>query len=753
MMRTAMGVASDGLEQAKLNFYEEYRLAHVFASVGAISQSDAERLRFLPGISAADARTKTEMRAELYGSNDIITLRVISFNPADEQRLNNFQMTGSKPAAANEIALNFMFMDAHGLSPGDEISLTHQGRTFTLAATGSFLSPEYVYIAPGFTDILPDNAGFGIAYITAEAMGNITGRHGIFNNVVFALEEGFIFEDVELLLRDALAPNGLISLTERADQISYTFVDMQTTSMQSISMTLPLVFMVMAAVVLYLMMTRIIEQERMQIGTLKALGFSNFTVISHYLCYGLVVGLLGGILGFAMGAAMSGVYLTMFLEFFLLPELVQPISPMYAVFSLTVAIGTGVLGALAGALKVIGLIPAEAMRPPTPPPVKFDIVGKIKPLGAILTSRGQMSLRGILRSPIRSGFIVLGVTFSFGLLSVFGSMESLIDAMIYAQFTEQRLYNVRVTLTHPIPYGRAINAAHGVRHITQAEGLFEVPVSLTLRHLQTGTVITGVPENSELYRIFDTTRGVAYPPPTAGLIITNGLADALGAVAGDMVYLQAPSLSAGIYIPVAAVIEQSLGSGAYLQLGALSALLGEQPVANAIIFNTNNLPYVLEYFRKSRYTASIEDIDTTLRKYTEMMEPYMGIFMVLNIMGAAVAFAIIYNTATISLSERKREYATLRVLGLSTGEVCEIMRFEYWVLGVLGMAIGVPFSSGLMIAVNSMLDTSMFSMPTMLPPIAYITAIVGCCAAITLSNFSAKRKIAKFDMVEVLKGF
>ena len=131
----------------------------------------------------------------------------------------------------------------------------------------------------------------------------------------------------------------------------------------------------------------------------------------------------------------------------------------------------------------------------------------------------------------------------------------------------------------------------------------------------------------------------------------------------------------------------------------------------------------------------------------------MGIYMAMNIMGALVAFAIIYNTATISLSERKREYATLRVIGLSTDEVCEIMRFEYWVLGIVGMAIGAPFASGLMVAVNSMMDTAMFSMPTTLPTIAYITGVIGCSAAIMLSNFSAKRKIAKFDMVEVLKEF
>ncbi|MCL2223830.1 MAG: ABC transporter permease [Defluviitaleaceae bacterium] len=753
MMRTAMGVAADGLATAKLNFYEEYRLADVWADVGAISQSDAERLRALTGIADVTARTKMEVRAELDGSDEMITLRLISFDPANELRLNDFQMTGMKPLHPQEIALNYMFMNANGLDTGDSIRLIVHGRTFTFETTGSFLSPEYVYIAPSFTDILPDNAGFGIAYITAEAMGNITGRHGIANNVLFSLESGYEFEDVRLVLMDALASHGLISLTQREDQLSYAIINMQTESIQGISVSMPLVFMVMAAVVLYLMMKRIIEQERVQIGTLKALGFSNAKVIFHYVCYGAIVGLVGGLVGFAMGAAMSGVYLEMFLEFYVLPELVQPISPTYLLFAMAVSLGTGVLGSLMGAVSVTALIPADAMRPESPKPVKYDIVGKIKPLKFILTSRGQMSLRGILRNPMRSGFVILGVTFSFGLLCVFGSMEHLIDAMIYSQFTDQRLYNVRVTLTHPIAYDRAVEAAYGVRYITQAEGLLQKPVSLTAGHLQVGTVITGVPAYGELYRIFDTNRRTNYAPPSHGIMLTNGLADNLNATAGSLIFFESPFLPDGIYIPVTQIIEQNLGSGAYMELSALSEIFGESPIATAIIFNTNNLPYIMDYFRNSQFTAAIEDKDTTMRKYYEMMEPYMGIFMVLNIMGALVAFAIIYNTATISLSERKREYATLRVVGLSTNEVCEIMRFEYWVLGFIGMAIGAPFASGLMVAVNNLMDTAMFSMPSTLPAAAYITGILGCSAAIMLSNFSAKRKIAKFDMVEVLKEF
>jgi len=472
------------------------------------------------------------------------------------------------------------------------------------------------------------------------------------------------------------------------------------------------------------------------------------------MCYGAITGVIGGVVGWGYGYLMSGVYLEMFIEFFQFPETMlveQAVSPMYFVFSLVIATAGGLLGAFMGAVKILGLSPSEAMRPESPKPVKNNIIGKIVILKYLLTSRGFMALRGIARNPVRSSFVVLGVTFSFAILAFFGSMSDLVDAMIYSQFTDIRLYNARVTLNRPIHYDHAIESAFAIPHITQAEGLLELPATLRNRHLQEGTVLTGVPANSELFRVFDTNTGRVYAPTTEGLIITNGLAVSLNARAGDILYIDSHFMDNDIAVPITRVIEQNIGSGAFMELTALSAIFDQPAIATAIIFNSDNLPFVNEYFRESRYAATFEDKDSTLQKYLDMMEPFSAMFMVMNLMGVAVAFAIIYNTATISLSERKREYATLRVLGMTVDEVCEIMRFEYWLLSIIGMLLGIPMASMIGSAVNSMMDITMISMPSTLPTAAYVTGVVGCIVAIMLSNWSAKRKIQKFDMVEVLK--
>jgi putative ABC transport system permease protein len=751
MMLTAMGTAVNGLANAMYSFYEDYNLADAWARVGAIPLSEVERLRNIPGVADVSARTIMEVRAGIGGSDDMIVLRVFSFAPGEENRINDFAMNGVEPSLQNDIALSEMFNAAHGLETGDAITLYAQGRALSFRTTGTFLAPEYIYIARGGTEMLPDNLGFGIAYITEDAMTTITGRPGVANEVLFTLQDGYDFESVQGHLQNALQPYGLITLLNRDAQLSYMFLDMEVRALESVSTSMPFVFVALAVVVLYLMLKRIIEQERTQIGVLKAFGYSNFELVLHYMAYGGITGLIGGLLGFAYGAALSGFYLAMFLEFFLMPELVQPVSPMYLLASLGIAVGGGLLGAFMGAVKALQLTPSEAMRPESPKPIKYDIVGKIKGLTFILNSRGQMALRSVIRNPVRSGFVIIGVTFSFMMLVVFGDMEGMVDTLLYSQFQDVRHYSVRATLNRPVDFNQAIEAAYAIPHITQAEALWELPVTLSNRHIQSGTVITGIPADSVLFSVFDSDLRRAFPPPTNGLIITNGLADNLHAVAGDILYISTHLSENDIPIVVERVVTQNIGSGAFLEINTLAALVNHPAVASAIIFNSDDIAFVTDYLKESPLVGTVDSIQSTLQQYLDMMEPYSAIYSIMFMMGVAIAFAIIYNTATISLSERQREFATLRVLGLTVDEVCEIMRFEYWVLAAIGMLLGIPAADALLVAINMLIDTDMMSMPTNIQTRAYAMAAFGCAAAIMLSNFSAKRKIRKFNMVEVLK--
>lgn len=749
LMQTALGIAVAGLEGSTLGFYRSNRLADTYAKVTSVPLGQIDALARLHGIKAAQGRYVTELRAEIPGAEETITLRLIAADLSQDAPLNEPLVL--EDGRQGDILLNPAFCIAHNLAPGDSISIFSAGKNFPFTVTGTAISPEYVYITKDFSQLLPDEAGFGIAFVSLDDMERLTGERGVANSLLFQREENVPFEDVRLQLEDALAPFGLSELFDQEDLPSYFFLDMEISSIKAMSTSMPMVFLLLAMVVLYLMLKRVIEQERGQIGILKAFGYSSGQIILHYMSYGLITGLAGGVLGWALGYMASGVYLQMFLQFFMLPQLSSGFDPFTIVRALALSLGSGALGAYAGVRKIIKLSPAEAMRAEAPKAVRFDLTKRLGFLRHILNSRGTMALRSITRSPIRSGFVVLSIMFSFGIISLVGSFDGMIDKMIFSQLEDIQRYEVRLSLRSPLPYEEAVEAAYGLDDVSYAEGILELPMELSHGHLKKGTPITAMTADGILYRIADTNSKEQYPPPDDGLILSNGLAGDLQAEAGDLITVSSPLLPEDVTLPVSQVIEQNLGSGCYMELTALSALISQPPLANAVILNSDNLEGLKESVKHSSMITGLEDKASTLKGYQDMMAMFAGLYVVIELLGTLVAFAIIYNTTVISLSERSREYATLRVLGLTVGEVSEIMRFEYALLSILGMLLGVPFTGLLNQSINLLVDTSLFSMPSSLPVTAYFIGAFCCIAAIALSSLSTGRKIRNFDMVEVLK--
>ena len=751
LMYTALSIAAAGLEASALSFYRVNRLADTYGYVQSMPVSYTDTLRKIPGIAAVQSRYVTELRAEVPGAADTITLKLIASDPADETPLNLLNIEGRANTDKSELLVNPAFMQAHKLRAGDEILVISQGREFSMTVTGTAISPEYVYIVKNTSQMLPDEAGYGIAYITAEGMAMLTGHEGVANSIVLEREPGVTFDQVRTGLEDQLRPYGLKELYDKEDLMSYFFLELEMSSIAAMSTSLPMVFLFLAIVVLYLMLKRVIEQERTQIGTLKAFGYSNRRLIGHYLGYGMVTGITGGILGWVLGYLLSRVYLEMFLQFFMLPRLAGGFDPGGIVRALSLSAGSGLLGAYAGVRSIIRLHPAEAMRAESPRSFRFDIINYIGIFRQFLSSRGNMSLRSISRNPVRSLFVVISIMFSFGIISLVGSFNGLIDKMIFAQLQDIQRYQVKLSLEQPLHYRQAVEEAWQLDSVSYAEGLLELPFRISSRHLHRDIVLTGVPDHSVLYHIADTNTGETYPPPTGSIILSNGLAGELQVRAGDRIMLSSNLLPDDTELTVSAVIEQNMGSGSYTGLGFLSELTGHPEMANAIILNTDDVGALKESVKSSSVITTIEDKEKTLSGYRAMMGMFTGVYAALELLGTLVAFAIIYNTATISLSERKREYATLRVLGLSVGEVAGIMNFEYAVLTVCGIVLGIPFTRLLNHAVNMMMDTDLFCMPSTLPVSAYLLGVSSCVLAIVFSGRSATGKIRRFDMVEVLK--
>jgi len=310
---------------------------------------------------------------------------------------------------------------------------------------------------------------------------------------------------------------------------------------------------------------------------------------------------------------------------------------------------------------------------------------------------------------------------------------------------------MKIDFVRKVPQVQALEDMRRVSYITHAEALLEIPVELRNRNLRNGTLIVGIQENSRLYMIYDYQLDMNIPPSRNGLVLSSMLADSLEASVGDIIIASSPFLERDVELIVTDIANMSMGANAFMEINALANVFNMRGLASSVIFSTDSPSYMRQFALAGANIATLEDTRSTLYRYMEFLEPYAVMIYMIQALGILVAVAIIYNVSTISLSERKREYATLRVLGVQVKEVGEIMSLEYWILCVVGIIIGIPFTSLMKNALAASFELEGFSYPTDTPLEAYLMAAIGCVIAVALSNYSAKNIIRKFDMVETLK--
>jgi len=741
------------VEKGKNRYYAQQRLGDAFATVTQIPKTALDALESIEGIKQVDGRIVGTFRVLMPNNQtDVIRLKGISTVVGkNNERLNAYVQEGNDLRERRDILIGHDFYQAYGYAPGDSITLVMNQAEHSFTVQGSIYSPEYVYIVENINELFSDTTKYNIAYFDEEMMMSILDMEGVYNDLSFLFDEGVTYDDVKDELRDALEKYGLIQLYEKDDLFSYLMMEEEISGGRSMSTTLPMTFIAMAAVVLYLMLKRIIEQDRTQIGTLKAFGYSNRTILFHYIFYGLVTGFLGMLVGVGTSLLSIGPYIQFYLEYYKVPmENVVTDYIYYYVGSVMAVVG-GVIGAYFGAKKMVHLKPVDAMRPPAPKPVKSDITQVIPFLRWILNSRGFMAVRNIARNKVRSSFVVIGIMFSYSMMAMIGMMNTLMDSMFYNQFTHVMKYDASIVLEEPVDYNAGVASAMEIEGIDYAEGVLDLPVLLKNGYKQTGTKIIGIRQGNYLYKAYDDFRRINLPITREGMILGSILANTLDVDVGDLVVISGPQFSDDIEVPIVDIVNQNIGSSAYMDLTLLSELMGQKEQVNTLIFNTDAMDSIRETLLYSEEVQKIEDKAKTLELYESLLGSYDFLLVVMQIVAITIGFTIIYNTAVISMSERSREYATLRVLGLHIKEVKEIMSFEYWMLCFIGILLGIPFTKLLNYGLVNSINVDAFSWPTTISMDAYIIGGIGCVIAVAIANFTSVKSIKKLDLVEVLK--
>lgn len=751
----SMSMSKDNLILAKDEFYRAFHFADGFAKVKAIPYSRAKSVEEIEGVGTVNGRLVKDVRVLVPDSHDNVYLRLVSWHESEPHGLNGVMLLkGSFPEKnRRQVLVADKFYEAHRLQPGKKIDVVIEGKKVELSVSGSGQSPEFVYAMKDAQSITPDPNVFEIAYVPYEDMEMLFNQKGLVNDIAFTLDPGVKFEDVEQKLKSALKKYELEGLYAGNDQVSNVMLTEELKQLEMMAGSLPLIFLGIAAIILYIMLKRMVEAQRGQIGTLKAFGFGRWEILSHYMSYGLVIGLAGGVLGGLLGTWLS-MYLTkMYQMYYSLPNLEARFSGKYFMLGIMMSTLFSVAASFQGVKGVWKLKPAEAMRPVVPVFREKSWVENFSPFWNLFNVQGRMAIRNTLRNKGRTFFTFIGIVFTFSLMASFAAMGSMADIMIMDQFTKVQKQDVKLSFSKPLPLNETVRELQHAKGVHLVEPMLEVPVSLRFLNNQKDVVALGIRENSTLYHVFDQS-GARLEVPRSGLMMSEQIAEKLHVRNGDVVLLDSIwAKDEKIKVRVEQIVPQYLGANVYLNQDALLKLLKQGDMATSALLSMD-LQYVddlKDRYRTSKVVGNMEVRQEMIDKYQQLIGSSAYTLWVMAVMAVVTGFAIVYNSSIISLAERKRELASLRVMGMTPREVMEVISVEQWLIGAAGMMAGVPLAIAMNKAISKSMSSDLYTLPAITGPDALLQAFIGTVLAIWISQLGVARKVRQLDLVEVLK--
>jgi putative ABC transport system permease protein len=742
------------LEETRAAYYERYQFADVFAPLRRAPKSLANRITEIPGVAAVEPRIAKLALLDIPDVREPATGQFISLPESGQRSLNRLYMRMGRmpePGAPDEVVVSEGFAEAHAYTLGSHFSAILNGRKRNLVIVGTAHSPEFIF-ATGPGDRMPDQHRFAIVWMSEKALASAYNLDGAFSDVQVKLLREASEPQVITQLDALLDPYGGQAAYGRRDQYSHAYIDHGLEMLRNMSRTLPPIFLLVAAFLINLTLGRIVALEREQIGLLKALGYRSAAVAWHYVKFVVVITIIGIVIGSVAGTWL-GTYITqLYRDIVRFPFLVFVQSPDLHVAAAVLALLAAILGALRALREIVTLPPAVAMQPPAPPrfhrllPVTFSIHN-------LLSQPIVMMLRNITGHPVRALFTTLGMALSTAVLiaSLFltGTMEELINVTYF--MADRQDATVSFVEKRPLRVVEEVSRLPGVLAV---EPYRQVPVRIRFEGRERRVIISGRPRDADLSRIID----IDLHPvvlPESGLAISSWLAQLLRVQVGDFVEVDLlEGQRRTVSLPVTTLVEDYFGIQGMMDSDALARMLREAPAVNSVnvSFDANEREQFYDAIKRFPTVSGTTLLRLSLANFREAMAVIVtAMANIYTGLAVVIAFGVVYNSARISLSERARELASLRVLGFSRGEVLRILFLELALLTLLAQPPGWALGYGLAWTLKTKMAADVMRAPLIVEHSTYALASVIVLAAAAFSALVVRRRINQLDLVAVLK--
>lgn len=534
--------------------------------------------------------------------------------------------------------------------------------------------------------------------------------------------------------------------------------------MKAIGEVFPLIFFLVAALISLTTMTRMVEEERTLIGTLKALGYSKKSIAAKYLGYAVLATLTGGIFGVMIGEKiLPYIIITAYkIMYRHLPDVEIPYNLYYGVLACVAALLCTVAATIFSCMKELKEQAAELMRPPAPKQGKRVFLEYIPFLWKRLNFTWKSTVRNLMRYKKRFFMTIFGIGGCMGLMLVGFGLKDSISSIVPLQYEDIQLYDGNVILQSDVTMQEKQEVYKALEKNSQvvatAEDLLQ---KITIEHDGVSKeVYLNVPENVEKFSDFvvlqDRTTKEKYQLTDKGAVLTEKMAKELGVSAGDTVTIKEENEKERT-VKISQICENYMSHYLYMTPAVYKAAYGKEPEYNSIYYRTEGrttkeAESVGEAALKLDGALSVSYTTELRQQVDDMLQSLDIVIVVLIISAGMLAFVVLYNLNNINITERKRELATLKVLGFYDKEVTEYVYRENILLTLIGSVFGMLLGKILhrFIIVTVEIDSVMFGRN--INTISFVYAFLLTVVFSLFVNGVMYFKLKKINMVESLKS-
>jgi len=742
------------LRLSRETYYERYRFADIFSRVKRAPLSLAPRVAALPGVARAQPRIVVDVTLDVPGMAEPAIGRLISIPPYRVPILNDLHLRRGRwidPHRPGEVLVSEAFATSHQLRMGDSVSAVINGRRQRLTVVGVALSPEYIIQIHG-ANLLPDDRRFGVFWMGYDQLAAAFDMDGAFNDITLTLVPSANGRAVMDRLDELLKPYGSRGASDREEHVSHRYISDEIRQLRSMGLIAPTIFFSVAVFLLNVVLTRLVSVQREQVAALKAFGYTRLQIGLHYLKMVVLIAVCGAVLGTVTGSFLGRSLTHIYTRFYRFPVFGFEWSAPVMATALAVSLLAAVAGTLAAVRRAVRLPPAEAMRPEPPAVYRPSVLDRSR-LSGLLPQAARMIVRELERKPIKAAMSCLGIALAIAILILGSFTLDSINHIIDFQFHLSQRQDLIVSFVEP-QTGRAVHELTHLPGVVRAEPIRSAPTRFHFGHRTRRVGVLGIRPDGRLYRLLNANQKLV-PLPRDGLLLSSKLAELLDVRPGELVTVEVLEGEQPVrQVPVAALITEYGGTNAYMDERALHRLLreGNHLTGAFLSVEADRMDELYRALKKTPHVSGVTIKEASVRSFRDTIADNLGKIRFFNVMFATViACGVVYNSARISLAERSRDLATLRVIGFTRAEISAILLGELAVLTLaaipVGLVMGYLFAAWAVLG----LDTEVYRIPLIIGRSTYGFAVAVVLVAAAVSGLIVRQRLDHLDLIAVLK--